>query len=330
MISKLSAAPLVSVIIPTFNRSYLLRRAIVSVLNQSYLNKEVIVIDDGSTDDTESMIAGLGKEKDQIIYFKKSNGGCASARNKGLAMARGDYISFLDSDDEWVPTTLVTFIKTLSESGAELVYSPSIEVDQYRYERISYPVAAGEPRNLAEKHFMSTNVRNGSYMFARSVMEKVGYLDETLKYNEDSDFFQRLSIQCVACYSPTPSVKVYEHPGNKSQNRVEIYRALLKSSQKVLNENPIFAEKLGGNAIKRLRQIKTQLVEALLFRGNFLEANSIAKDIFVDLRIIAKIAIRLNNNLLLKCDYSIRSYLGSIKKYIFKKYFQMIKAAGNR
>jgi len=312
---------LVSVIIPTFNRAHLVSRAITSVIQQSYKNLEIIVVDDGSTDNTEAVVAKFVQQTSNIIYIQKSNGGCASARNKGLELARGDYLTFLDSDDEWVLTAIETLVDKIQESGADLAYSPSIEVDLDGIEKIDFPVAAGQPELLAKKHFMNTKVRNGSYMFIRAALERVGGLDESLRYNEDSDFFQRLLLRCRAAYSSTPTVRHYDHPYSKSHNRTEIYRALLRSSQKILVENPAFATELGTDVDIRIRQIKGQLVESLLLAGNFSEAIPLAREAANSIRLNVRFALLCKSNVSLKLESSIREYFRALKKPIRKVYY---------
>ena len=94
--------PTVSVIIPTYNRAHLVGRAIKSVLNQTYRDFEIIVVDDGSTDNTKDIIKEFQKKDKRIKYipYEKNKGGSA-ARNTGIKAAKGEYIAFLDSDDEW-------------------------------------------------------------------------------------------------------------------------------------------------------------------------------------------------------------------------------------
>ena len=98
--------PLVSVIVPTFNRAHLIGRTLRSVLAQSYPALEVIVVDDGSTDDTRATIARDYADDARVRYVYKQNGGPASARNIGFAQSRGEYVALLDSDDTWFPWKL--------------------------------------------------------------------------------------------------------------------------------------------------------------------------------------------------------------------------------
>jgi glycosyltransferase involved in cell wall biosynthesis len=111
---------LVSVIIPTYNRSKLVTRAIDSALQQTYPNCEIIVVDDGSTDDTCEVLASY---KDRIKYIYQENSGHAAARNTGIRAARGKWVAFLDSDDIWLPEKLSRQIEILRSSSAKVCYT---------------------------------------------------------------------------------------------------------------------------------------------------------------------------------------------------------------
>ena len=101
----MGAKPIVSVVIPTFNRAHLIMRALQSVLTQTFTAWETIVVDDGSTDDTETVVLSLGDSR--IRYCRQpENRGPAAARNRGMREAKGEFIAFLDSDDEWFPDKL--------------------------------------------------------------------------------------------------------------------------------------------------------------------------------------------------------------------------------
>lgn len=109
-------SPLVSVIIPTFNRRHLIGRALESVLRQTYPNWECLVVDDASTDDTEGVVRSFGDPR--ILYLRHdSNRGGSAARNTGIEEARGDYLAFLDSDDEWLPSKLQRQIDVFISQG---------------------------------------------------------------------------------------------------------------------------------------------------------------------------------------------------------------------
>lgn len=103
---------LVSVVIPSYNRAYIVGQAIESVLRQTYENVEVVVIDDGSTDDTERVVRAFD---DRVRYIYQPNGGIAVARNSGIAAARGEFVAFLDSDDVWLPWKLEAQLAVLRQ-----------------------------------------------------------------------------------------------------------------------------------------------------------------------------------------------------------------------
>src|ERR1051325_2284165 len=116
--------PTVSVVIPTYNRASLVVRSIRSVLNQSYADFELLVIDDGSTDDTADAVAGLSDPRVRYVGLPK-NGGTAAACNVGIRMSRGRFVSFQGSDDEWLPDNLAEHISMLERNPDKLgvVYS---------------------------------------------------------------------------------------------------------------------------------------------------------------------------------------------------------------
>src|SRR5437868_3791234 len=121
-----AAMPLLSVIIPTYNRSGLLREALATVRAQACADYEVIVVDDGSTDDTADVLArfGEGEPPGRFRVLRQANAGQGAARNLGIAEARGEYCAFLDSDDRFFPWTLAIVAAAIEENGR-----PSVLLD---------------------------------------------------------------------------------------------------------------------------------------------------------------------------------------------------------
>jgi glycosyltransferase involved in cell wall biosynthesis len=304
---------LVSVIMPTYNRARLLPRALRSVAAQTHRPLELLVIDDGSTDGTRSVVESTPMSDVQVRYLFQSNQGCAAARNLGLREARGLGLALLDSDDEWLPCAVQSLVERMIACDVELVYSPSVEVRSNGLEQVNPPPAAERPERLAAEHFFSTNVRPGSFLFSRRALELAGPFDEQMRFNEDSDFFQRLALQCRAAYSPTPSLKHFHHEANKSNDRVEIFRALLKSSERILLEHPRFAAQLGADGSARIRQIRIQLAEALTLEGRYEEAGAIAAELEGTLPLKIRRSIRTRNNLWMRIEQALRFLLRSIR-----------------
>ena len=111
---------LISIIIPTYNRAHIIKQSIESVLNQTYNNIELIIVDDGSIDNTKEVVDSIKDER--IIYVKQENQGACSARNKGVDFAKGQYIAFHDSDDVWHLDKLEKQIKALKQNNADIVF----------------------------------------------------------------------------------------------------------------------------------------------------------------------------------------------------------------
>jgi glycosyltransferase involved in cell wall biosynthesis len=124
------SATLVSVVLPTFNRAKQLARALDSVLAQTYGQFEVLVVDDGSTDETSGVIEGRYHDEPRVVYLRQEHAGVAQARNTALERARGDVIAFLDSDDEWRPWKLAFQLECLQRTPeAGMVWTDMDAVD---------------------------------------------------------------------------------------------------------------------------------------------------------------------------------------------------------
>jgi glycosyltransferase involved in cell wall biosynthesis len=184
-----------TVIIPTFNRSRLLVEAIKSALNQTYTNREILVIDDGSEDDTPDVASSFGQT---IRYIYKENGGKASALNLGIAQAEGELLIVLDDDDLFPPRTLERHAEALQRnSAADFSYGrfarflgntvpPAEELDE------EY-IRAGDPRRLAVKLMENCFLPNPCWAVRRGAQSRAGrYADEML-YSEDYDMILRLA-----------------------------------------------------------------------------------------------------------------------------------------
>ena len=192
--------PKVSVIIPTFNRAGLIARAIRSVTVQHYRDFEILVIDDGSTDETEEVARSFGKK---IRYCFKENEGAGRARNYGLLKARGEYIAFLDSDDLWLPEKLslqVTLLDRSRQTG--LVYTDiksfsELGTSEKSYFQYTKPYSGYIFRQLFMKNFIPTS----TVMVRRHCFEKVGIFKKDQPHAEDYDMWLRIAssfqIQCL-------------------------------------------------------------------------------------------------------------------------------------
>jgi glycosyltransferase involved in cell wall biosynthesis len=199
-------APLVSVILPTLNRIPFLSISVGSVLAQDFPDFELIIVDDGSTDDVQSAVEGFRDSRLRYIR-RETNGGPAAARNTGIAHARGRYIAFQDSDDEWMLGKLKMQVAAIErEYGDTMCIGSLVRYfgDQVRL----YRPAAEQKTVLSLKNIMETPIAyTQTWLVPRVALEQVGGFDEKLKIWEDWDLLLRLAE--VIKLKATPDALVY-------------------------------------------------------------------------------------------------------------------------
>lgn len=199
--------PLVSVIIPTYNRAGKLKRSIKSVLNQTYENFELIVVDDASKDDTETKVNSFDDSRIKYIKHDKNKGGGAS-RNTGIKLSEGKYIAFLDDDDIWLPIKLEKQIKKFSllPNIFGAVYSYHYEIDDYTG-HLKYFSGSRFRGDVYKRLLRGWCAASTSLFVIRSeCFENVGTFDERLESFQDYDLWIRLSKQYYFDYVPKPLV----------------------------------------------------------------------------------------------------------------------------
>ena len=213
----LDSPPTVSVVIPVYNGDRYLAEAITSVLDQTYKNFELIVVDDGSTDGSAEIAKSY---KQAVLYTFQPNGGLSKARNTGLALARGKYIAFLDHDDLWLPHKLarqVTYLDSHPDVG--VVYS---QCHMVREGHVPAPVyrepVGGDPLSIITAGY---GLQMSVPMFRKSVFEKAGGFDEAFlsaRGYEDIDMTIRLSEVTAFAYIPEVLVLYRLHESNLSDS----------------------------------------------------------------------------------------------------------------
>lgn len=181
-------APLVSIVMPVRNRGSVITTAIQSVQAQSFAAWELIVIDDGSTDDTAAVVRSLAETDQRIKLVTQDWKGASVARNTGLAAASGEFITFLDSDDQWTPDYLRVSLATLHRHNADAVY---LAVEITRNEGVSYRAFAGGLRELLDQNFITMS----TLTVRRSLVEKIGGFDPQIRRWIDYDFAIRVFRQ---------------------------------------------------------------------------------------------------------------------------------------
>jgi glycosyltransferase involved in cell wall biosynthesis len=198
--------PNVSVVIPTYNREDVISRAIDSVLKQTYTNFEIIIVDDGSTDNTEEVINELQKQHEEIKYFSQDNAGAAVARNHGIRKADGNYIAFLDSDDQWLPEKLETQLELFRESdqvnigfvGANKIICKCDSDDQVVSKKDFYKNRFSkeeQPFTLEDFLSLKNPVSPSTALISTKALEDVGLFDPECPPHEDYELWIRLREQ---------------------------------------------------------------------------------------------------------------------------------------
>ncbi|MFZ5997680.1 MAG: glycosyltransferase family 2 protein [Nitrospirota bacterium] len=185
----MSTTPKVSVIIPVYNRVHCITDALESVLQQTYRNIEIIVIDDGSTDATREVLAPY---RHKITYIYQDNAGPARARNNGIMRSSGAFIAFLDSDDLWSPEKIEQQVKAFMEDPQLGIVATNVMI---RYPGNDVPTGfeAMDTATIRERFLDEFLMVTSSVMIRKACLEEVGLFNESLYYAEDLDLFYRVA-----------------------------------------------------------------------------------------------------------------------------------------
>jgi len=220
-----TGTPQVSVVIPTRSRSGLLALTLRAVLRQHDVDLEVVVVDDGSTDDTAAMVTGLEDGRLRLLRHDRSRG-VSAARNTGIGAARGGWVAFCDDDDLWAPDKLALQLKAAARDGRHWVYAGDVEID----DRLR--VVAGAPPAPPERVVEQLNRHNAVPAGASNVIVRSGSLarcgpfDNQLANNEDWDMWLRLARLGPPAWVPQPLVALRQHAGNASWNMARMLQEL--------------------------------------------------------------------------------------------------------
>ncbi len=233
---KENKVPKVSIIIPTYNRAKMLSRAIKSVLNQTFQDFELIIVDDGSTDNTKEVVENFQKQDSRINYiWMKNSGRPAKPRNIGIKNSKGKYIAFLDSDDEWMPEKLEKQIILFENSNINklgFVGCNILNIDTLKNFNKIYKM----PRiRKLFKHLLIRNfLMTPSILVKKSVIEDVGLFDENFEVADDWDMWIRISQKYDFDFVDEVLVKRYIHTQSITQS---------SSIEKIIKEELYFINK---------------------------------------------------------------------------------------
>jgi len=275
-----SEPPLVSVVIPTYNAERYVAEALESVLAQSYGNVEIIVVDDGSSDGTCSVVEGFGSD---VRLFRQPNQGPSAARNLGIAKARGDYVAFLDADDLWMPEKLELQLGCMEQhSGAALIFSDKVdfseqmESDQTLFEReglderfFGHATLVIDPfEKLLRLNFICTS----TVLLEKKAVEAAGGFDEEHRFGEDFLLWLRIARRWGLARVDRPLVRYRRHEGNVTNSRLRYLESLPLVLRTVMGEHADFLIERRISLRDRLALAHAELGKFHLARGNRGEA----------------------------------------------------------
>jgi len=255
----------ISAVIPTYNSADFIAEAITSILKQSIPVYEIIVVDDGSSDNTLAVVQGLSGT---IRYHKQENRGPASARNQGIKMAEGDWIAFLDADDQWTADKIKKQLATLARyPDLHLIAGDMAEIDQAntlltpsvldKHELLAgYVLDQGRPivcalTKLLHKNFIPT----GTVLVRRDTLLAVGLFNETIHYGEDLELWAK-----IAAYYPMsclPEIlmlrRLHDHNATHATalmltDRVKVMQSLRQSISLPLQQHGLKPDRLVADA----------------------------------------------------------------------------------
>lgn len=216
--------PLVSVVIPAYNSAETISRAIQSVLSQTYAPIQIIVVDDGSKDNTEAVVKDQSPDS---IYYRQSNAGAGAARNKGVELASGEWIAFLDADDEWHPRKLeiqMTFVA----ANKNLVFVSNTPLINREGEEREYPDIDTLPQKSypwRQIEFLRRNrAHTSSVLTRRDVYLRVGGCDPSLINAQDRDLWLKILYIGEGICIDMPLTKYYHHSQGLSRNVVRRFQ----------------------------------------------------------------------------------------------------------
>lgn len=243
-----ATAPLISVIIPTFNSEKTIRETIESVLAQSYANFELIIINSSSEDSTLEVINSI--KDPRIKPFTYTHSGVSTNRNRGLTHAVGDFISFLDADDLWTIDKLEKQLKALQEHpDAKVAYSCVDSIDENsKYVRMSscYTLSGDIYPTLLTGNFL---VGCSNPMICSKAMKEVGGFDTSLTHAEDWDMFLKLAIRYHFVAIPSPQVLYRISANSASTNVSKMEDGSLKVIEQAYNQAPTHLQHLKKESV---------------------------------------------------------------------------------
>ncbi len=228
--------PRVSIITPTYNAAQYLPAAIDSVLQQTYTDWELIIIDDGSTDNTPSLVRSyLPILGERLRYLYQSNRGQAAARNAGLQVAKGEFVATLDADDLWLPARLARGLAIMDRNPhVGLTHSKVARIDVHGnvVGYFDFPAKYQSGKIAVDIYIRRANILCPTVLFRKQCLDVVGFFDETLTAIEDRDLWFRIAERYEIAYIDEILAHSRRTPGSSSSNADRVLKVQLSFVEK--------------------------------------------------------------------------------------------------
>ena len=270
--------PAVSVVVPTYNRAGMIEASVASLLGQRGVEFEVVVVDDGSTDDTAARLAAIGDPRVRVVTVP--HGGVAAARNAGVAACRSRYVAFHDSDDEALPGRLARPVEVLEsrpELGLVIMNGIMLPLEAGGAEEpwvkpevtqtlVGRAIGAAEVfrRNLGQLQGMC---------FTRTALDAAGPFDPSFRILDDLDLVLRVTARFPAVFVDEPAFRYRQHPGGIARDRTTIREEAIRIADKLVGVHPEILPVLGrAEFVRRQARRYARLARARLRAGDALGA----------------------------------------------------------
>jgi glycosyltransferase involved in cell wall biosynthesis len=225
-----TARPAISILTPAYNISGFLPETVASAIAQTWRDFEMLIVDDGSTDDTRQVAQSWARVDPRIRVFTRRNGGIAAARNTAIAHSRGDYFALLDGDDLWHPTFLESQMRIIERVGDVDIVSGNAYNLGGMLDGQPYNPAGTACRRLSLldilEHENSVFIMS---VFRRAVVERIGVFDDTLRTNEDYDLWIRAAhAGFTFVHNPVPLGHYRRRPDSVSANEIQMFTGIMR------------------------------------------------------------------------------------------------------
>ncbi len=213
--------PKISVIIPLYNKADYIVKTVNSVLEQSFQDFELLIIDDGSTDNSLALVKTISDTR--IHIHQQENKGVSAARNKGVKLAKSQFVAFLDADDYWKEKHLENLIYLEQKHPKEVVFTAAYTVNYYK-KTIDYTLKNHKnPLNFFSNSRSFSLINSSNCIFNKAVFDTIGFFKTTLQGGEDTDFWIRVGLAYKLCFTNEITVIITKNNTNQASNNLDNY-----------------------------------------------------------------------------------------------------------